>query len=157
MLRLRWLACALLLAACGPFCSSSFTLANLAVDAAHPCPAGARAAPYDLNATVAADNHTSSSVAIRSATAAMIVSAVHGRWQQAVGFRYDVGEVPITPKSVGSGSKTALKVTIPSACSNEAHQGTTDNYADYTVELTVRTTAGDFKLTSQNRHRILAP
>jgi hypothetical protein len=32
-----------------------------------------------------------------------------------------------------------------------------DNYADYTVEVTVVTSAGSFKLTSQNPHRIVAP
>lgn len=157
MLRLRWLACALVLAACGPFCSSSFTLTNPSVDATHTCPADANGAAYDLNATIAADNQTSTSVAIRSATAVMVVSTVHGRWLQAVGFRYDAGEVPVSPGSVGPGSKATLKLTIHSACSNNAHQGTADNYADYAVDLTVRTSAGDFKLTSQNEHRILAP
>jgi hypothetical protein len=121
------------------------------------CPAGTNAAAYDLNATIAADNQTSSSVAIRSASAAMVVSAVHGQWLQTVGFRYDAGEVPVSPKSVGPGSRATLKITIPSACSNNVHQGTADNYADYKVELTVRTTAGDFKLMSQNSHRIVAP
>ena len=156
MRRLFGLACLLVLAACGPFCGS-FSLSNPGVDASHSCPEGAVQQPYQVHATVAADNPTSQQVTIKSATADMVVASVHGRWEQAVGAKYDAGQVPVTPAKVGPSSKTTLILTIPSACSNSNTSGTADNYADYTVDFTIVTSAGTFKLTSQNKHRIVAP
>jgi hypothetical protein len=156
MRRLRWTICLVALASCGPFCGS-FSLSNAGVDASHSCPQGSGQQPYDLHATVSADNPTSQAVTVKSADAAMVVATVHGRWQQSVGTRYDAGSVPFTPSTIPASSTTTLKLTIPSSCSNAAHTGTADNYADYTVELTIVTSAGTFKVTSQNKHRIVAP
>ncbi|HWO90415.1 MAG TPA: hypothetical protein VNP53_00460, partial [Methylomirabilota bacterium] len=118
---------------------------------------GSAGARYDLHSKISADNSTSKSVDVRSIDAVMVVSAVHGQWQQPVGTRYDAGEVQFEPRSIGSNSKATLTATIPSACTNGQHQGTNDNYADYSVQLTVVTSAGTFHLTSQNKHRIVAP
>jgi len=146
------IGCLGLLAACG---SSAFTIASPTVDASYACPAGANNGPYDLHATADADNPTSQTVDVRSVSAVMVVAAVHGAWQQKVGSEYDAGQVQFSPRTIGAGSKAKLQVTIPSACTNGPHPAAAD-YGDYTVKLTVVTSAGTFKLTSTNKHRILA-
>ena len=150
--------CCIVLAIAGAACGSgTLTLADASVDPAHTCAPGSTASPYDLHATAGAVNTTSQKVEIRSATALMVVAAVHGLWQQKVGMSYDAGPVPVTPSNVGAASRTTLKLTIASACTNETHKGLTDNYADYSVQFTIVTSLGTFKLTSHNRHRIVAP
>ena len=152
------LACAAMALALAASCGSgTFTLGDPTVDAGHTCAQGSRNAAYDLVARVAADNPTSQAVAVRSIDAVMVVAAVHGQWLQAAGARYEAGGVGFSPQSVGANSRTTLTVTVPSACTNYVHQGTNDDYADYSVQLTVVTSAGTFHLTSQNRHRISAP
>jgi hypothetical protein len=153
--RLAWIGGALIaVAACG---SSPFALANPSVDATYTCPAGAANAPYELHATAEADNQTSQTVDVHSISAVMVVSAIHGVWQQKVGSEFDAGQVQFSPKTIAAGAKAKVQVTIPSACSNGKHQGTTDDYADYAIRLTVVTSTGTFRLTSTNTHRILAP
>ena len=143
-----------ILTACG---STGFALTGATVDGTYTCAMGSANTTYDLQARISADNSTSKSVDVRSINAVLVVSAVHGQWQQAVGTRYDAGEVEFSPRSVGASSKATLTATIPSACTNGQHQGTNDNYADYSVQLAVVTSAGTFHLTSQNKHRIVAP
>jgi hypothetical protein len=151
-------AALVLLAACGPFCGSgSFSVTGATVDASYSCPEGSAQQPYDVHVNVTADNPTSNDVTISSATAAMTVSAVHGRWQQATGYRYDAGQVAFSPNRVGKGAKATIQLVIHSACTNNARSGTEANYADYTVQATIVTSAGTFKVTCQNKHRILAP
>jgi len=143
-----------ILAACG---STGFALTGATVDGTYTCAVGSANTRYDLHAKISADNSSSKTVDVRSIDAVMVVSAVHGQWQQAVGTRYDAGEVHFSPRSVGASSKATLTATIPSACTNGQHQGTSDDYADYSIQLTVVTSAGTFHLTSQNKHRIVAP
>ena len=126
------------------------------MDASYTCPAGAKNAPYDLHATADADNPTSQKVDVRSVSAVMVLAAVHGDWQQKVGSEYDAGQVQFSPTTIGAGSKAKLQVTIPSACTNGPHQPAAADYGDYVVKLTVTTSAGTFKLTSSNKHRIQA-
>jgi hypothetical protein len=153
--RLGILAVLAMLAACSIGGSTSFTLANATVAPTFDCPAGVSNAPYDLRATIDADNSTSHSVEVRAASAVMIVAAVHGSWQQPVGFRYEAGQVPVSPKTLAARTRATLNLTIPSACTDIQHQGAAD-YADYTVQLFVGTSAGTFRLESQNKHRIVA-
>lgn len=151
--RLPAICCLLLLTACG---SSAFSIASPSVDASYTCPTGASNAPYDLHAIAATDNPTSQSVEVRTVSAVMVLAAIHGDWQQKVGTEYDAGEVQFAPKTIGANSRTKLQVTIPSACTNGAHPAAAADYGDYTVKLTVATSAGTFKLTSANNHRIQA-
>jgi hypothetical protein len=150
---MAWIAAGALLAGCG---SSAFSIASPTVDASYTCPAGANNAPYDLHVTADADNPTSQSVEVRSVSAVMVVAAIQGDWQQKVGSEYDAGQVQFSPKTIGAGSKAKLQATIPSACTNGPHPATGADYGDYTVKLTVTTSAGTFKLTSTNKHRIQA-
>jgi hypothetical protein len=143
-----------LLAACG---SSSFSITDAKVDGSYTCAVGSANTPYDLHAQISADNPTSKSVDVRSIHAVMVVAAIHGQWEQPVGTKYDAGDVQFSPRSVGANAKATLTATIASACTNGQHQGTTSNYADYLVQLTVVTSAGTFHLTSSNKHRIVAP
>ena len=155
---MRWIALVstglALLVACG---SSSFSLSGATVDATYTCAMGSANTPYNLGVKISADNPTAKSVDVRSIDAVMVVAAIHGAWLQPVGTKYDAGDIQFSPRSVGAGGKTTLTGTIPSGCSNGKHQGTTDNYADYSVQLTVVTSAGTFHLTSTNKHRIVAP
>lgn len=139
--------------ACG---SSAFSIGSPSVDASYTCPAGSNNAPYDLHATADADNPTAQNVEVRSVSAVMVLAAVHGAWQQKVGSEYDAGPVQFSPKTIGANSKTKLEATIPSACTNGPHPADTADYGDYSVTLTVMTSAGTFKLTSTNKHRIQA-
>jgi hypothetical protein len=154
-LPLAGIGCAGLLAVAG--CgSSAFTITNASVDPSYTCPAGSDNAPYDVHATADVDNPTAQSVGVSSVSAVMVVADVHGAWQQKAGSEYDAGQVQYSPKTIGPSAKAKLQVTIPSACTNGPHQGVADDYGDYTVRLTVVTSAGTFRLTSQNKHRILA-
>ena len=141
-------------AACG---STGFELTGATVDGTHTCAVGSSNTAYDLQAKISADNSMSKSVEVTSIDAVMVVAAIHGQWQQAVGTKYDAGEVPFSPRSVGAGAKATITATIPSACTNAQHPGSSDDYADYSVQLTLKTSAGTFHLTSSNKHRIVAP
>lgn len=143
-----------MLAACG---SSSFALTGATVDGTYTCAAGSSNTPYNLGVNISADNPTSKSVDVRSVHAVMVVASIHGAWLQPVGTRYDAGDIQFSPGSVGAGAKATLTGTIPSACTNAKHQGISDNYGEYSVQLTVVTSAGTFHLTSSNKHRIVAP
>ena len=138
-------------------CGGSFSVGNASVDPAYTCPAGAANNAYEFHARVPMDNSTSGKVDVKSVDAVLVLSAVHGQWLQAVGTKYDAGRVRFAPAGVAANSKETIDVAIPSACSDPKHTGTNDNYADYSVQLTVVTTAGTFHVTSSNKHRISAP
>jgi hypothetical protein len=144
----------LILAGCG---GGGFSFGGTTVDATHICAVGSSNSAYDLQAKIAADNSTSKAVDVTSIDAVLVVASIHGQWQQAVGSKYDAGDVQFSPRSIGANAKATVTATIPSACSNGQHQGTSDNYADYSVQLTVKTSDGTFHLTSSNKHRIVAP
>lgn len=136
--------------------NAAFTLTNATVDASHACSSGASNSPYDLHATIDSHNGTSSSISIKTVSAVMTLAAVHGGWLQQVGYRYDAGSVVFAPDQVGAGSSATLKVTVPSACTNHSKTGGPLSYGDYSVALTVGTSAGTFKIESRNRHRLIA-
>jgi hypothetical protein len=142
-------------AACGGS-NPDFSLSNAAVDSSHACASSASNAPYDLHATFDGHNGRSSTVAIKAVTVVMTLSAVHGGWLQAVGYRYEAGNVAFAPDSVGAGSTATFKLTIPSACTNHSTAGGPVSFGEYSVALTVATSAGTFKIDSRNRHRIIA-
>jgi hypothetical protein len=136
--------------------SADFTLSNAVVDSDHACASAAGNAPYEIHATLDGHNAKSSSVSIKSVSAVMTLAAVHGGWLEQVGYRYEAGNVPFAPDSVGAGSTTTLKLTIPSACTNHSTGGGPVSFGEYSVSLTVATSAGTFKVETRNRHRIIA-
>jgi hypothetical protein len=147
-------ALVLLCCGCGGGSSTSFTLSNASVQPNFVCPAAATT-PYGLQATVVGHNSTSSAVTIKSASAAMTVTAVNGGWLQKVGYRYDASSLQFSPNHLAAGSGATLTVTIPSSCTNHKTGGQL-SYAEYLVALTFVTSAGTFKIESRNRHRIIA-
>lgn len=149
-------ALAILVLACGCGGSSDFTLSNARADLDHACASAVKNAPYDLHVTVEMHNGRSTSVSIASVSAVMTLSAVHGGWLQEVGYQYEAQNVAFSPDTVGAGSTSTLRVTVPSACTNQSPNGGPVSYADYSVALTVVTSAGTFKIGSQNKHRIIA-
>ena len=145
-----------LAAGCAIGSPSTFTLNSAAVDGSYACPLGAANAPYNLRATIDVRNGTSSTVTIKSVSAVMTLAAVKGGWLEPVGDKYRAGEVTFSPTTVGAGSSASLKVTIASACTNGKIPSATAVYGDYSVALTVATSAGTQTISTRNRHRILA-
>ena len=149
-----WALAAIILGGCGFGSNAEFTLNAANVQPNFVCPSTTSSAPYELHATITAHNGTSSSISIKAVSAVMTLAAVHGGWLQQVGYKYDAGTVVFGPDHVGAGASATLEVTIPSACRSKT-SGTL-SYADYSVELTAATSAGTFKITSRNLHRIIA-
>jgi hypothetical protein len=143
-------ACLALLGGCS---SSTFTVSNASVDQGYTCPVSAKDLQYEVHATIDAHNGTSQTVNISAVTATMTLSAVKGAWLQKVGDKFDAGNVTYAPTRVAAGSSATLAVTIPSACTGRANSAPAAS-GDYVVNFTMTTTAGTFKLDSQNKHRI---
>lgn len=120
------------------------------------CPPGSSNAPYKLYATIQAHNGTTSSVTIESVGAVLTLAAVKGSWLEHVGDQYDASNVTFTPNAVGAGSDVAVSVTVPSSCTNGKQPADFSSLADYSVALTVTTTSGTYKVTTQNRHRLIS-
>jgi hypothetical protein len=141
-------------ASCG-FGSSSFTLNGATVDPTYQCPTGASNSAYDVHATINVTNGTSNTVSIKSVAAVMTLVAVKGTWLEQLGDKYTASSVTFTPSSVADGASGALHVTIPSACTNGKTPTGGSSYGEYSVTLTVATSAGTFAIQSGNRHRIV--
>jgi hypothetical protein len=148
-------AIAALACSCG-FGSGDFSLSGATADSDHACASAVSNAAYDLHVTVAVHNGRSSSVSIKSVSAVMTLAEVHGGWLQPVGYRYEAQNLAFAPDHFGAGSDATLKVTVPSACTNQSPDGGPVSYADYSVALTVTTSAGTLKIVTRNRHRIIA-
>jgi hypothetical protein len=140
---------------CG-FGSGTFDLSHASVDSRFVCPRGSNNTPYKIQASTDAHNGTSASVTIKTVTAVLTVASVHGSWLQQVGSKYDGGQVSFKPASVAAGSDATLSVTIPSACTNNSGATAGTSYADYTVTLTVVSSAGTNRIDAHNKHRITA-
>jgi hypothetical protein len=141
-------------ASCG-FGSSTFALNSASVDATYQCPTGASNSEYDVHATIQVNNGTSNTVSIRSVDAVMTLVAVKGTWLETLGDRYTASNVTFTPSSVAGGASATVHVTIPSACTNGKTPTGGSSYGEYSVGLTVGTSAGTFTILSGNRHRIV--
>jgi hypothetical protein len=158
----RGIAAAVLLIGIASGCSigapSTFTLNSASVDATYICPTGAANARYNLNATIDVRNGTSGTVTIQSVAAVMTLAAIKGSWLERVGDKYEATGITVSPQTVGAGSSAALKVTIPSACTNAKTTSTSTgvSYGDYSVMFSVATSSGTHTIQSQNRHRLVA-
>jgi hypothetical protein len=146
-------ACLFLLAGCSFGSTSSFVVSDASVDQGYTCPVSAKDLQYDFHGTINAHNGTAQTVKITAVTAIMTLAAVNGGWLQKVGDKFDAGNVIYAPTSVGAGSNATLSVTIPSACTGRAAKSPVA-WGDYLVSFTMTTSAGSFKLDSQNKHRI---
>jgi hypothetical protein len=142
------------IASCG-FGPSTFTLNGASVDPTYQCPTGATNSPYELHASIDIRNGTSNTVSIKSVAAVMTLVAVKGTWLEQLGDRYTASNVTFTPSSVGAGANGTMHVTIPSACTNGKTPTSGSGYGEYSVGLTVTTSAGTYTIQSGNRHRIV--
>lgn len=145
-----------LCAACSTEGPSTFALTAATVDATYWCPGGASNAPYDLHATVAVRNGTTTAVTITSVTANLTLQAVKGSWLEKVGEAYDAGSATFSPSTVGAGSSATLKATIASSCTSATYGGRDSSYGDYRVTMHVTTSKGAFSIAASNLHRIIA-
>ena len=141
---------------CSGGAPAAFMLKSASVDSPYACPASANNAPYALQAAIEVRNGTSSIVTIKSVAAQMTLAATKGSWLQKVGDKYEAPALNFSPGAVGAGSSSSLQVAIPSTCTGGSKPGDGSNYGEYSVELTVVTSSGTHKITSKNRHRILA-
>ena len=146
----------LLASGCAIGAPATFTLSNASADSGYSCPRGSHNAYYDINASIDSHNGTSSSVAIKSVTAVLTLAAVHGDWLQQVGSKYNASQVSYWPPKVAAGADTTLNLTIPSSCTNGSSAGAAASYGEYSIALTVTTSAGTSRVDTKNRHRITA-
>ena len=149
-----FIAAATMVASCG-FGPTTFALSNAVVDRTYQCPTGSSNTAYDLHATVQVDNGTSNAVSITSVAAVMTLVATKGTWLEQLGDRYTASNVTFTPGSLAAGASATLHVTIPSACTNGKTPTGGSGYGEYSVALTVTTSAGAYRIDSANRHRIV--
>lgn len=143
-------------AACSSGQPQTFSVTGASVDPTYFCPGGAHNARYDLHATVDVRNGTSKAVTIASIGAAMTLVAVQGAWLEKVGDRYDAGDAVFTPHSVAAGSTGRIDVTITSSCTSNNYESGGSSRGDYSVAMTLVTSAGSFSVTAQNHHVIVA-
>jgi hypothetical protein len=134
---------------------AAFTLSNAAVDPNHPCASGSNNAAYDIHATVTGHNSAQSAVSISAVSAVMTLAAVHGGWLQPVGSKYTPDKAAVTPDRIGPGSTAILNLTLSSACTNLAKTAGSISFGDYSISFRFVTSAGNFTISSANRHRIV--
>lgn len=149
-------ALAMMALACCCGGSSDFSLSNAKTELDHACASAVTNQPYDLHVTVEMHNGRSSAVSITSVSAVMTLTAIHGGWLQEVGYQYEAQNLVYAPDRVAAGSSSTLKITVPSSCTNQSPDGGPVSWADYSVTVTVITSAGTFKIATQNKHRIIA-
>ena len=144
--------------ACAPICGigSHLTLGNARVDSSYTCPKQVTNHPYDVNATIDADNFTNNTVTIRSIAETDTAVAIHGDWNGEVGVKGGGIVASYSPKNIGSGSKATIRFKIPFECTD---QGTisSSTYGDFAFAFTVTTSSGTFKLDGANKHRLVTP
>lgn len=154
----RWVVAAILVGAvgaCGPFClSGKVVLSNAHLDSKFSCPRGSSDFGYDTHGTVDLDNGTSGTVTIRSVSTTATVVAVHGDWNGSVGAKSGADNISFSPKTVAPGSKTTIKFVTPWQCSDPS--GNSQTYADFAVQVILVTSAGTYKINTNN-HRLLTP
>jgi hypothetical protein len=143
-------------AGCSSGAPPAFTLNSASVDSLYACPSTANNGPYNLHATIEVHNGTSGSVTIEAVSAEMTLAATKGSWLQKVGDKYNAAALKFSPQRVGPGSSSSLQVAIPSACTSGKTAKVDSSYGDYSVELWVIASSGTYRVSSQNRHRILA-
>src|SRR5258708_18479653 len=143
-------------AGCSVGAPSTVTLNSASVEESYVCPTSANDLSYTIHATIDVRNGTSSSVAIRSVAVVMTLAAVKGGWLEHLGDKYDAAGVTVSPETVSAGSSASLNLGIPSACTNGKLPSSGSSYGEYSVAFTVVTSSGTHKISSQNRHRIVA-
>jgi hypothetical protein len=149
---------AVAIGACAPICGigSHFTLSNAHVDSSYTCPKQVTNHPYDVNATIDADNYTNNTLTIRSISETDTAVAIHGQWDGEVGAKGGGKITDYSPRSMSAGSKATIRFTIPFQCTD---QGTisSSTYGDFAFVFTVTTSAGTFKIEGANKHRLITP
>ncbi|HLZ94923.1 MAG TPA: hypothetical protein VKT20_06315 [Candidatus Dormibacteraeota bacterium] len=155
MARAALTAIALLaLGACVPICGlgAKFAISNARVDQTYRCPNPANNLPYDVHGSIDAVNSTSTAVTIRSMSEAWRLVASGGNWN---GPSTAKGGGPVTnyePRSVGSGSSTTIRFSVPFECTNSGAAAAT--FGEFALRFSLVTSAGTFNIDAGNRHRL---
>ena len=141
------------LVACGPICGigAKFSLSNAVVDSSYSCPNPSQNAPYDVHASIQAQNSLSNSVSIKSISETWTNVLVHGNWSGAKGDHGTTDIKAYSPKSVTSGGNATIKFVIPFQCTNSG--AGSDTYGDFSFKFTVKTSSGSYTISSNN-HRL---
>ena len=145
--------CLVALVACGPICGigAKFALSNAHVDSSYTCPYPSDHVPYDVHASVLAENSLSNTVTIKSMTYTWTNIAVHGNWSGTKGDHGTDNVTDYSPKSVGGGGKATIKFTLGFECTNSGAGA--DTYGDFSFKFTFKTSSGTYT-TSPNTHRL---
>ncbi len=144
----------LVMAACVPICGigAKFSLSNARVDASYTCPLPSTNAPYDVHASIDADNSTTSTVTIKSISEEDVLVDIAGNWNGAKGVKGGGPVKDYSPKSIPSGGTATIKFVMPFECTNSGAGGST--YGDFAFTFTVVTSAGTYKLDAGDKHRL---
>jgi hypothetical protein len=156
--RASWAALIAAICVVAASCSSApstFALNGAHVDPFFWCPGGSSDTRYDLHATVEAHNPTNATVTVTLMTAQMRLTSVRGLWLEKVGDTYDAASVNFAPSAVPPRSDTELKVTITSACTSGKYDNGKTSSGDYQVTMQMTTSAGVFRITASNPHKIV--
>jgi hypothetical protein len=147
----------LAIAACGQSSGTGrFTVGNARVDPTFTCPNPADNFAYDVHGTLDVDNSTGNTITIDSMSATTTTVAIHGSWLGRVGEANDEPDLSYSPFSVGPGSKATVSFAIPFECTDTRHTGVADTYGEFSIHITVVTSAGLFELDA-NKHRLITP
>ena len=132
--------------ACGPLCGNGkLNLSNAHISPlSFSCPTAASSYQYPMNINVDADNQSSGTIAIKSASTAATVTKLSGTWEVSVGQKSGDPNVTFSPSSIGAGSKTTLKLKTIWSCTNSSPGPNT--YADFSIVLTLITSAGKYSI-----------
>lgn len=132
--------------ACGPLCGNGkLNLSNPHINPTlFTCPTNASNLDYPMAITVDADNQSSSNINILSAATASTVTKLSGKWAIKVGDKSGDPNLGYSPKSIGAGSKTTLKLKTIWTCTNTNPAPNT--YGDWSIVLSLTTSAGKYTI-----------
>lgn len=134
--------------ACGPFCGNGkFNLSNPHIaPTSFACPPNSDNLGYDMQGRVDADNQTGSTVTIKSMATDSVITAIHGKWNGAVGDKSGSSGLPFSPKSVSSGARATLSFKTFWSCTSTATRDP-QSYADFKIVLTIVASSGTYRVT----------
>jgi hypothetical protein len=144
----------LIMAGCVPICGigAKFSLSNARVDSSYTCPNPSSNRPYDVHASIDANNYTNNNVTIKSISETNVTSAIHGSWSGVLGAKGSSDITDFQPKSIGAGNTTTIRFTIAFECSDSGPTQAT--YGDFTFKFKVVTSSGTYTIDGANTHRL---
>ena len=125
-------------------------------DTSSVCPDGANDAPTNFTVLVdGVNNRCGTTVTITSASVQFVVQ-IANRTNNRPGQRINVGNLTPSPATVGSGVSATVRVDPRLVCTNP--RGPSGGaFNEFSANVTLNTSAGNFTLATTNRHRTSFP